>query len=126
MIAITDANYTQDKHNVNVIVSIVYNILILQYYNIKNDCNIYLNIQKICDNYLESSYSKLTINTNDNNSQEINAPNISTLGSGYRAGYWRQFVTLLWRSYVVLAYNTAVNVNLIFVIMVRITYYMYN
>ncbi|CAG2167150.1 unnamed protein product [Oppiella nova] len=31
--------------------------------------------------------------------------NIPILGSGYKAGYWRQFITLLWRSYVTLIRN---------------------
>ncbi|CAG2177993.1 unnamed protein product, partial [Oppiella nova] len=31
--------------------------------------------------------------------------NIPILGSGYKAGYWQQFVTLLWRSYVTLIRN---------------------
>ncbi|CAG2177391.1 unnamed protein product [Oppiella nova] len=60
---------------------------------------------QICDNYLESSYTDITINANENNTRGTPAINIPILGTGYRAGYWRQFVTLLWRSYITLTRN---------------------
>ncbi|CAG2173709.1 unnamed protein product [Oppiella nova] len=60
---------------------------------------------QICDNYLDSSYSDITINANENNTRGTPTFNKPILRSGYRAGYWRQFVTLLWRSYITLTRN---------------------
>ncbi|CAG2171277.1 unnamed protein product [Oppiella nova] len=60
---------------------------------------------QICDNYLELSYSDITINTNENNTRGTPTINIPILGTGYKATYWRQFVTILWRSYITLIRN---------------------
>ncbi|CAG2176725.1 unnamed protein product [Oppiella nova] len=60
---------------------------------------------QICDNYLDSGYSDITINANENNTRGTPTLNKPILRSGYRAGYWRQFVTLLWRSYITLIRN---------------------
>ncbi|CAG2173464.1 unnamed protein product [Oppiella nova] len=39
------------------------------------------------------------------NGNHMSTLNLATLGSDYRAGYWRQMVTVLWRSYIVFVRN---------------------
>ncbi|CAG2174784.1 unnamed protein product [Oppiella nova] len=46
----------------------------------------------ICDNFLERSVNTINPGYNVDN---MFALNLSTLGSGYRAGYWQQLVTCL-------------------------------
>ncbi|CAG2180532.1 unnamed protein product, partial [Oppiella nova] len=57
---------------------------------------------ELCDNYLEWNANKVNSGYNVDN---ICPLNLATLGSGYRAGYWEQLVTVLWRSYIVLMRN---------------------
>ena len=95
-IAIMDSNYAQTKRKINVIFQYAFNQISLYIYL---TC---LNIQEICDNYLE--WSANTVNSRYN-VDNMCALNLATLGSGYRAGYWRQLVTVLWRSYIVFMRN---------------------
>ncbi|CAG2171226.1 unnamed protein product [Oppiella nova] len=59
--------------------------------------------EEICDNYLEWSHGN-TINT-EYDVDTMSEINLATLGSGYRAGYWRQLVTCLTVVFGVLYYG---------------------
>ncbi|CAG2180697.1 unnamed protein product, partial [Oppiella nova] len=47
---------------------------------------------ELCDNYLEWNANKVNSGYNVHNMCPLN---LATLGSGYRAGYWQQLVTIM-------------------------------